>query len=368
MSMTLPPNVTTFGLFEKRFDGDNSLLDLARRRFEAAGMGAEMYADSPEHLAWLMGYRPKNAPLMVHLDRKINLAEEQSRRQIVEFATRFAGQVRGLVLHDHATMAARKDEYINATWEMDNVLEKIDGCPQLFIEYAAGLEPEDFLQFFATILDLERISPCLDIGHLGLRQARRVYAWAQRGEDIYALKAQPSRIPERLGAVETAVRAGSAAVSEVLDRMSSLRKPVHFHLHDAHPLSAVSPFGLSDHLSFLAAIPVPLEHGGQRMLAPMFGPQGLSNLVSQAVQTLGSRRVSFTLEIHPTGERLPLGEAAALFGHWTDKTNAEQMNHWLGVLCSNHQLLRQALEQAASAPAEGTPTGRDQTACVLEAS
>ena len=64
-------------------------------------------------------------------------------------------------------------------------------------------------------------------------------------------------------------------------------------------------------------------------------------------------RLSFTLEIHPTGGRLGLADAAGLFRHWTDKTNAEQMNHWLSVLQVNHALLRQAIQDAPpAAPVE----------------
>jgi len=37
---------------------------------------------------------------------------------------------------------------------------------------------------------------------------------------------------------------------------------------------------------------------------------------------------------------LPLGDAATLFSHWRDKTNAEKMNHWLAVLQANHRLLQ----------------------------
>jgi hypothetical protein len=82
----------------------------------------------------------------------------------------------------------------------------------------------------------------------------------------------------------------------------------------------------------------------------MFGPEGLAKVASRAVQSMAARGVSFTLEIHPTFERLSLGDAAPLFGHWTDKTNAEQMNHWLGVLIQNHELLQHAIKAASLDP------------------
>jgi hypothetical protein len=56
--------------------------------------------------------------------------------------------------------------------------------------------------------------------------------------------------------------------------------------------------------------------------------------------------VSFTLEIHPTHQRLALSDASDLFQHWSDKTNAELMNHWLGILVTNHELLLESIRRA----------------------
>jgi len=38
----------TLGLFEKRIEGDDALLELARLRFKQARMGAEMHAATPQ--------------------------------------------------------------------------------------------------------------------------------------------------------------------------------------------------------------------------------------------------------------------------------------------------------------------------------
>jgi hypothetical protein len=340
-------NVRTLGLFEKRIEGDNYLMELARRQFSEAGMGTEMHAGTPEQLEQVMQFRPsEQAPVIVHLPRDFNLVEEQSQSRILDFARRFAGQISGLVLHDHVAMAARRNDYVEAAWKMDDRLEKIRGCPMIFVEYAVGLEPVEFAQFFWAIPDLERISACIDIGHAGIRAARAAYARNHVGEDICAIKTQAVRLPQLMTDVETAVNSGSAAVLELLEVISTVKKPVHFHLHDAHPLSTSSPFGVSDHLSFLAKIPLSFEHHGLRTVAPMFGPTGLSKLVARTLDLLSPQRISFTLEIHPTGERMPLGDAASLFDHWIDKTNAEQMNHWLSVLSRNHLLLRQAIQAA----------------------
>jgi len=139
------------------------------------------------------------------------------------------------------------------------------------------------------------------------------------------------------------------AVLELLPKLGHSGKPVHFHLHDGHPLSTFSPFGVSDHLSFLTEIPLNFEYQGRRRARLMFGPGGLFEIVAQAMQVFGGERLSFTLEIHPPADRLPLGDAAQLFHHWRDHTNAEKMNCWLAVLAENHQLLTLAINAAVHA-------------------
>jgi hypothetical protein len=70
----------------------------------------------------------------------------------------------------------------------------------------------------------------------------------------------------------------------------------------------------------------------------MYGPDGLAAIVSAASGTCPDG-VSFTLEIHQVEGRLPLGDAAGLFPHWRDTTNAERMNYWLSVLSDNALLV-----------------------------
>jgi hypothetical protein len=368
MSKAERSKVATLALFEKRMPGDDCLLELARQRFLAAKMGAEFHAGTPEQLDWLMHFRPWDAsPVVIHLPRDFNLVEETSQKRILDLASRCAGRVSGLVLHDHPGMVARRNDYIDAAWKVESQLEKINGCPTLFIEYAAGLEPADFTQFFSSILDLTWISACIDIGHVGVRAARAAYARQHPGDDVCALKSRPANLPNLIGEIEAAVAAGAAAAFELVEAVCALKRPLHFHLHDAHPLSASSPFGLSDHLSFFAEIPINFVHRGRRTVAPMFGPEGLSKLVARTLGLTGSRPVSFTLEIHPTGERLPLHDAAsALFEHWNDKAHAEQMNHWLSVLSRNHLLLNQAIHPTPPQNSGQTTTGVDsETACLI---
>jgi hypothetical protein len=131
-------------------------------------------------------------------------------------------------------------------------------------------------------------------------------------------------------------------VVELTHRVGATGKPVHFHLHDGHPLIA----GLPDHFSFLTQVPVPFTYEHRRSLQPLYGPAGLATIVTTAVEACGAERTSFMLEIHQAEGRLPLGDAAALFQHWRDTTNAERMNYWLGVLTENHLLLRAVLDSS----------------------
>jgi hypothetical protein len=334
----------TLGLFEKRIEGDDSLMQLARLRFQQAGMGAEMHAATPEQLDWTMRFRPAgDAPVVVHLSRGTNLAEAESRRQIENFARRYAGWIHGLVIHDHQKLADNFQDYVRAAQEMNSRLRQIKNCPRLFVEYAAGLELEAFVKFFEAIRTLDRISVCVDIGHVGIHAARKAYSQIHPGVDVCALKSRPALIPQAMPDIEKAVTAALPAVLGLVAQLGKFGKPAHFHLHDGHPLSTFSPFGVADHLSFLAEIPLDFDHRGQRRAELMFGPKGLSQIVAGTMRAFGRDPVSFTLEIHPQTNHLPLGDAAHLFNHWRDKTNAEKMNAWLAMLAENHQLLRGAI-------------------------
>src|SRR5437879_4110115 len=72
MTGSSPPRPLALGLFEKRIDGDNCLMELARRRFQQTGMGAEMHACTPDQLDWLMKFRPEDVAVVVHLARDFN--------------------------------------------------------------------------------------------------------------------------------------------------------------------------------------------------------------------------------------------------------------------------------------------------------
>jgi hypothetical protein len=80
----------------------------------------------------------------------------------------------------------------------------------------------------------------------------------------------------------------------------------------------------------------------------LYGPGGLASIVSAAIEAASPQEVSFTLEIHQVEGRLPLADAAELFTHWQDTTNAERMNYWLSILGENAMLLSQILTPAST--------------------
>jgi|SRR5450755_1476462 hypothetical protein len=329
-------------LFDQRISGDDALLRLARLRFAQAGLAAETYADSPGRLEWLLGFVAPHPRLpVVHLNRKVNLLTEQGRAVVEDFAARFAGRVWGLVVHDKSEMAAHTDHLVAGMRELGS---RLHGRPYLFLEYAAGLEPSWFVELGERLRDVERVSLCIDVGHVGIRQARHTFFQTHPDLDLATLTPQDPRLPELVDDVQSAVRTSLPTVLEVTHALGRIGKPLHFHLHDGHPLIP----GLSDHFSFLTQIPIPFDHDGRSSLPSMYGPSGLADIVAAAVDACAAERVTLTLEIHQAEGRLPLADAAGLFGHWRDTTNAERMNHWLAVLAQNAMLVAAAYPPQSS--------------------
>jgi hypothetical protein len=330
-------------LFKKAVDGDDALLHLAGLRFREVGLGPEFNADTPMELEWLLRFKPAaQARAVVHLSRDIDLLDKEGQMLVMDFAQRFNDQIFGLVVHDQVEIATRLDDYLSALGKIESGLSETKASPYLFIEYTAGLEPELFVKLFKEIRDLRLVTGCVDIGHIGLWKARKAYFGRHPGKDVCAITPWDPELPEVIEDVEDAVRSALGTVLDVIGAFAHVGKAVHFHLHDAHPLSTLSPYGVSDHLSFLDEVPIPFEYKGKKSIPLMFGPYGLAKIVTESLLLLGPERVSFSLEIHPAEGRLPLGDAAHLFGHWQDKTNAERMNHWLWIILRNHALLSEA--------------------------
>jgi len=323
-------------LFARRVAGDDALLDLAGLRFAQAGMAAELYADSPGELEHVLRFVPPHPRLpMVHLNRGLNLLRDRDRDVVRDFAARFAGRVGGLVVHDKRDMGEQTGRLVEVLHELNAHLTGVD----VFLEYAAGLEPGWFVDVAERLKDAERVSCCIDIGHLGIRQASARFSAGHPGLRLGDLSPVDGRLPGLAGEVQAAVAGAVTDVLGVVGAIGRLGKRVHFHLHDGHPLVP----GLADHFSFLARLPVPFAYQGRRSLGMMYGPGGLASIVSAATAAARPGSVSFTLEIHQVEGRLPLADGARLFSRWRDTTNAERMNYWLGVLAENAMLVSHCL-------------------------
>jgi hypothetical protein len=328
-------------LIKQGIEGDDALLRLAQARLQEAGLGAEFYPESPDHLDQMLAFRPAGHPCTVHLPRGIMLLQPEARDRVMDFARHAAGQVHGLIVHDHGQFAQREEETIAAFGEISRRLAEIPAAPVLFVEYAAGLWPNDFAALFEKTAALARVSACIDISHVGIQVCRNAYARVYPGVDVCSLKSAPD-LMERLPGIQAAVAEALPAVIALVRRLARLGKPLHFHLHDGHPLSTLSRFGVSDHLSFLQEIRLPAPYLGRQLLPGMYGPAGLRSIIQAAHAGLPPEQLTFMIEVHPQEGRSPLGAHAPLFNHWKDRTNAERMNYWLDMLLQNATLLRDA--------------------------
>jgi hypothetical protein len=327
-------------LFQRRVAGDDALFHLARLRFAQAGIAAEVHADTSEQLEQVLAFLAPHERLpVVHLNRGMNMLRGRDRAAVAELAAGFAGRISGLVVHDKAEMETRVDDLVAAMQQLGTRLARIPDGPYLFLEYAAGMEPEWFVNVAELLQDVERVSSCIDVGHVGITQACATFATLHRGLDLRTLDAEDERLPHLVVEVQRAVGSALPRVVEMTRSLGRLGKHLHFHLHDGHPLIR----GLSDHFSFLTRLPVPFRYENRRSLDTMYGPAGLTAIVSAAVEACSLQRVSFTLEIHQVEGRLPLVDAAGLFGNWQDLTNAERMNYWLSILVQNSMLVSSAL-------------------------
>jgi hypothetical protein len=325
-------------LFQQRIAGDDALLRLAGLRFAQMGVAAEVYADTPDHLEYVLQFVPSHACLpVVHLNRGVNVLHGRGRAVVREFADRFAGRVAGLVVHDKREMGEQTGRLVAAMRELNaHLCERPDG-PLVFLEYAAGLDRGWFVEVAEWLQDAERVSCCIDVGHIGLRQASARFGRRHPGLDLKKLSPADDRLPDLVADVQDAVESALPHVLDVTRSLGRLGKHVHFHLHDGHPLIP----GLRDHFSFLTRLPIPFSFKGRRSLSTMYGPSGLTSIVSTAIKACPPQGVSFTVEVHQVEGRLPLTDAAWLFPHWRDTTNAERMNYWLSVLSDNAMLISQ---------------------------
>ena len=216
-------------LFQRRVAGDDALLKLAGLRFAQMGVAAEVYADTPGELDHLLRFVPPHPSLpVVHLNRTTNLLHEQSRALVAEFADRFAGRVAGLVVHDKREMEAQTDRLLTVMRELNARLDERPGGPVVFLEYAAGLEPGWFVEVAERLQDAERVSCCIDVGHIGIRQATARFAHRHPGLSLRDLSPGDGRLPDLVADVQDAVqrRGEGPARRHPVDRPARQARPL----------------------------------------------------------------------------------------------------------------------------------------------
>jgi hypothetical protein len=334
-------------IFHRQIEGDEALLRLAQERFRAAGLGPEFYPGSPDELRREQRFHPRqpSGSATVHLPRHLRVLDRAAHDHVLAFASACEPGVRGMVLHDQPEVASHFDDYVGAAFALDQRLRGQGPGPLLFVEYACGLEVPRFVQLFEAIRACTRVAACIDISHIGIRECQRAFERAHPGADVCRLLPKSPELPALAEDVQAACATALPAVLEAVGGIGALGKPLHFHLHDGHPCSPFSAYGVRDHLSFDRDVPVPFSHRGEQVLPTLFGPLGLARIIAAARRTRSAPALSFTLEIHAPvpAERRDLGEHARLFPHWRDLGNAERMNHWIDVLLRNHRLLRDAV-------------------------
>ncbi len=319
--------------------GDDALLELYRLRFAQSGLAAEVYAGSPAELDHVLAFVPPTPPApMVHLSRRIDLLEPAGQHAARELVRHAGDRVAGFVVHDRRHFPGQLDALARVADELSAELVAAAGDGWLFVEYAAGLRPEEFAELARRLDGSERVGVCIDTGHVGIRAARWAFA-ARRPDvpfDLAALTAADPRLPALVEDVRAATAAALPAVLDLIEAVAVKGRRVHLHLHDGHPLVD----GLADHFGFLGRQPVPFDVAGRRSLPNLYGPAGLRAILATVAARIGEQ-ASLTLEIHQGFGRLGLDdEAAAAFGHWRDLTTAEQTNAHLALLAENADLAR----------------------------
>ena len=213
----MPGNV--HALFQQRVDGDDTLLRLAGLRFAQMGVAAEVYADTPDALEYVLQFVPAHARLpMVHLNRNVNVLHARDRALVGEFADRFAGRVAGLVVHDKREMGAQTDRLVAGLHDLNARLCRRPDGPLVFLEYAAGLDRGWFVEVAERLQDAERVSCCIDVGHVGLRQVTATFGARHPGLDLKKLGPADYRLPELVADIQDAVGSALPHVLDVIRR------------------------------------------------------------------------------------------------------------------------------------------------------
>ncbi len=111
----LEPDPLVLGIFHRQIEGDHHLLELAQRRFDEAGLGAELHPESVAEVVAALEFRPqRERRYTMHLPRHVDLVADEGRRLVAAFANRGRTDAYGIVVHDQKEAATRPDDYVRA--------------------------------------------------------------------------------------------------------------------------------------------------------------------------------------------------------------------------------------------------------------
>ncbi len=210
----------------------------------------------------------------------------------------------------------------------------------------SSTRPGSKLSSYATMLEglspLRHVSACIDTGHVTIFAARRWMRARHPDLDVSSLDPADPVLGSLACDLDEAGSHAARALIALVARVARLGKPMHFHLHDGHLLSRLSPYRVCDHLAFVERIPASTALAPDGTLPTILGAEGLRGVLDAVHAHLPPDRISLTLEIHPTVRltRKPLGERAAWFAHWSDLTHAELTHQWLANIADQAQLVR----------------------------
>ena len=344
-----PTEPLSLGMFNVLIVDAEQLRPTISNAFHNCGLHGELYPETPSELATLMALRPGGelAPFTAHLPRNLDLRAAACHEEVLAFSRQAGPLCRGFTIHDQSAMFYRPETYASHLHALGQRLA-LAGGPTAFIEFSGALSAESFTAFFEQLGSTPCIGACIDIGHVAGRVATESFAAKHSGTPVCRLSEGSPDILDLLDDVAAATLTVRPAVINMIRRMQRTAHPVHFHLHDGNPLLKNGPYGLCDHHSFSKEFALLFEDGLARQIPPFFGPDGLTEIVTEAMRGVEADSRSFLLEIHPSPQRLvPPPELADI---WQSKAPivTERCYAWAQAICRNGSILKRAIQQATS--------------------
>ena len=319
--------------------------DRRRRRAAAAGAAAFRAAGNrggslpdPDRLRALREFLPAGAVNTAHLPYGWNLLNPDDFAAIAACAQ--VGGLRGFTLHDSRRYTEERAAFLEAAGRMADILARAPGRPTIFIEYVHSDPLAVYRDKMAWLLAVPGFAPCVDAGHVAVEMCRQELQRRCPDIDLNALAPDSPGLAAIIAEVQDTVE---TTLDKVLDYIGSFLamkwEKMHFHCHNIHPLSRLSPWPIRDHLSFLQQITLPFPFRGRRVVDGVFNVAGAGRLHARLLRGAKKCDISAMLEIHRQNGRLPLGADGDLFAHWQDLTHAEEMNFHLELIAQSYNVM-----------------------------